>query len=47
MYLLLPKALKLIEKYKEHFGVFADIKLFPFISNQRVLKELAILSGIV
>ena len=46
---LLPKALKLIEKYKGRPNVLPDCKLLPVISNQRInayLKELANLSGI-
>ena len=46
---LLPKALKLIEKYKDEPNVLVCNRLLPVISNQRInayLKELAILSGI-
>ena len=46
---LLPKAHKLIDKYKNHPKVCADGRLLPVISNQRInsyLKELADLCGI-
>lgn len=46
---LLPKALEIIEKYKEHPKAQADETLFPIISNQKLnsyLKEIADLCGI-
>ncbi|EHO12758.1 hypothetical protein HMPREF9714_01128 [Myroides odoratimimus CCUG 12901] len=46
---LLPEALELIEKYKDHPVAFAKGKLFPVISNQRMngyLKEIAIICDI-
>jgi site-specific recombinase XerD len=46
---LLPKALQIIEKYKEHPTCLAHGTLFPSISNQRLnsyLKEIADLCGI-
>ncbi|MFO8234724.1 MAG: site-specific integrase [Bacteroidales bacterium] len=46
---LLPKALEIIEKYKDHPKVVASGKLLPTYSNQRLnsyLKEIADLCGI-
>lgn len=45
---LLPKALKIIEKYKDHPASLAHGTIFPRISNQRLnsyLKEIADLCG--
>ena len=46
---LLPKALRIIEKYKDHIRAKASGTLFPIISNQQMnsyLKEIADLCGI-
>lgn len=46
---LLPKALKIIEKYKEHPKALAEGSLFPAITNQKLnsyLKEVADLCSI-
>lgn len=46
---LLPKALEIIEKYKDHPQAIAKGKLFPGMSNQKLnsyLKEIADLCGI-
>lgn len=46
---LLPKALEIIEEYKDHPKAKADETLFPVISNQKLnsyLKEIADLCGI-
>ena len=46
---LLPKALEIMEKYKEHPKALADGTLFPNISNQKLnsyLKEIADVCGI-